>query len=208
MRTILLHRSRRTFDSDEIGYDPAVVMSSKLELSALVERVVRGEKEAFALLYDEIAPLLYGVVKRVLRDPAMSEEVTQEVFVEIWRTIEKFDPSQAAVSTWAVTIARRRAVDRVRREQSQRNRIEALGQQRTDEDPGVGDEVVASVEAERVRLAIAALPDDQREVIHLAFIDGHAHGAISDLLDIPLGTVKGRVRGGLKRLRADLEGDR
>ena len=180
-------------------------MAPKLELSALAERVAGGDREAFARLYDELAPTLFGVVTRVLRDPAMSEEVTQEVFVEIWSSIEKFDATRASVSTWAVTIARRRAIDRVRREQSQRNRIEALGAQRIDADDALDDEVVATDDAQRVRLAVAALPDDQREVIRLAFIEGHAHGAIAEHLGIPLGTVKGRVRGGLKRLRGQLE---
>ncbi|WP_040495871.1 sigma-70 family RNA polymerase sigma factor [Ilumatobacter nonamiensis] len=180
-------------------------MASKLELSALVDRVVEGDREAFASIYDELAPMVFGVVKRVLRDPAMSEEVTQEVFVEIWSSIAKFDPDRASLSTWTVTIARRRAVDRVRREQSQRNRIEALAaQDDRNEEVGVDDEVVATAEAQRVRLAVAGLPDDQREVIQLAFIDGCAHGAIADRLNLPLGTVKGRVRGGLRRLRAEL----
>ncbi|MGA9278989.1 sigma-70 family RNA polymerase sigma factor [Ilumatobacter sp.] len=180
-------------------------MASKTELSTLAERVVDGDRRAFAQIYDEIAPLVFGVVKRVLRDPAMSEEVTQEVFVEIWTSIAKFDPARASLSTWSVTIARRRAVDRVRREQSQRNRIEALGHQRDDSDIAVDDEVVANSEAARVQHAVESLPDDQREIIQLAFIDGCAHGAIADRLGIPLGTVKGRVRGGLKRLRTQLE---
>lgn len=180
-------------------------MASKLELTALVERVRAGDREAFSAIYDELAPMVFGVVKRVLRDPAMSEEVTQEVFVEVWSSIDKFDPERASLSTWSVTIARRRAVDRVRREQSQRNRIDALAvQQDRNSDVGVDDEVVATAEARRVRLAVASLPDEQREVIQLAFIDGCAHGAIADRLGLPLGTVKGRVRGGLKRLRTQL----
>jgi len=187
------------------GYDPGTTMVSKIEFSSLVERVIDGDREAFAEIYDELSPLVFGVVKRVLRDPAMSEEVTQEIFVEIWTSIRRFDPTRASLSTWAVTIARRRAVDRVRREQSQRNRIEALGNQRDIDETGVDDDVVATAEAARVRLAVASLPDDQREVIELAFIEGCAHGAIAERLGIPLGTVKGRVRGGLKRLRGQLE---
>lgn len=193
--------------SNCVKYDQLAVMSSKPELTALVERLVRGEKEAFTPLYDELAPVLFGVVTRVLRDPAMSEEVTQEVFAEIWYTIERFDPSRSAVSTWAITIARRRAVDRVRHEQGHRNRIVTLGHLATDDDSGVDDTVVASVQAERVRNAVASLPDDQSQIIRLAFLDGHTHEAISDLLGLPLGTVKGRVRSGLKRLRADLKSE-
>ena len=199
--------TRRT--GNERGrYDRSSTMSSKAELSALVERVVDGDRSAFATLYDELAPTLFAVVKRVLRDPAMSEEVTQEVFVEMWTSIAKFDATRASVSTWAVTIARRRAVDRVRREQSQRNRIDALKGQRPDDVADIDDEVVATEEATRVRAAIATLPEDQREVIRLAFVEGYAHGAIAEHLDIPLGTVKGRVRGGLRRLRGELEDGR
>ena len=99
----------------------------------MMSQVVTGDERAFAGLYDALAGVVYGTVKRVLRDPAMSEEVTQEVFVELWRTAARFDPARASVSTWAVTIARRRAIDRVRSEQSQRDRIERAGHRRSDD---------------------------------------------------------------------------
>ena len=185
------------------GPDP--VAPSADPTGAALHQAGRGDEGAFARFYDLTAAMVHGIVVRVVRDPSMADEVTQEVFVEIWSSIEKFDATRASVSTWAVTIARRRAIDRVRREQSQRNRIEALGAQRIDADDALDDEVVATDDAQRVRLAVAALPDDQREVIRLAFIEGHAHGAIAEHLGIPLGTVKGRVRGGLKRLRGQLE---
>ena len=170
--------------------------------TALMERVQHGDRAAFSDLYDALAPQVFGTIKRVLRDPAMSEEVTQEVFVEIWTTAARFDASRAKVSTWAITMARRRAVDRVRREQSQRDRLADLQQQPTDT-PDQPDAVVAStLDSAAVSTALEQLPDDQREVIQLAFIDGLAHGAIAEQLGLPLGTVKGRVRGGLKRLRS------
>lgn len=181
-------------------HDPIVVIAE--DPNVLIERVQHGEQAAFAELYDVLAPVVYGAVLRVLRDRAMSEEVTQEVFVELWRTAERFDPSRASVSTWAVTIARRRAVDRVRREQSQRNRIDTLARQPADDEWAPDDTVVASLDAERVTRAIAQLPDEQQVAIRLAFLDGHAHATIAEMLDLPLGTVKGRVRGGLKRMRA------
>ena len=169
-----------------------------------MQLVQRGDQAAFATLYDELAPSVFGAVKRVLRDPAMSEEVAQEVFVELWRTADRFDPQRASVSTWAITMARRRAVDRVRREQSQRDRIERSAAQRPPQVDSVDDTVVASIDAERVARAVADLPDDQRVVIEMAFLDGDSHGDIAARLDLPLGTVKGRVRLGLKKLGGKL----
>lgn len=198
---------RREFRADEVEtpthpwhHEPLV--STPTDPSALLERVQLGDRAAFSDLYDALAPLVFGAIKRVLRDPAMSEEVTQEVFVEIWKTSNRFDATRASAATWAVTMARRRAVDRVRHEQSQRRRVRALGQHAPDtvNDPEVT--VVQSLDDERVSAALAQLPDEQREVITLAFLEGMAHGAIAERLDLPLGTVKGRARGGLKRLRS------
>ena len=176
------------------------IVSPRPDLTSLMHLVQDGDHDAFATLYDELAGVVFGAVKRVLRDPAMSEEVAQEVFVELWRTAARFDPQRASVSTWAITMARRRAVDRVRREQSQRDRIQRSALQRPDQLDGTDDTVVASMEAERVTRAIADLPAEQRVVIEMAFIDGASHGDIATRLDLPLGTVKGRVRLGLKKL--------
>lgn len=172
--------------------------------------IAEGDRDAFAPFYDELAGAVFGTVRRVLRDPAMSEEVTQEVFVELWRTAPRFDPERGSAMSWAVTVARRRAVDRVRREQSQRERVERLASQeaRAANGDDVARTVHDSMQADRVRAAIATLPDDQQQVIELAFLEGRAHGAIAEQLGLPLGTVKGRVRGGLKRLRAALGTER
>jgi RNA polymerase sigma-70 factor (ECF subfamily) len=179
-------------------HDPIVTPGP--DLMSLMQLVQAGDDVAFATLYDQLAGAVFGTVKRVLRDPAMSEEVTQEVFVELWRTAARFDPERASVSTWAITIARRRAVDRVRREQSQRDRIERSATQRPPVEDAPDDAVVASLESERVSRALAELPEEQRIVIQMAFIDGDSHGEIAERLDLPLGTVKGRVRLGLKKL--------
>jgi RNA polymerase sigma-70 factor (ECF subfamily) len=180
------------------------IVSPGPDLVSLMQRVQEGDDAAFASLYDELAGAVFGTVKRVLRDPAMSEEVTQEVFVELWRTAARFDPERGGVSTWAITLARRRAVDRVRREQSQRDRIDRSATQRASEPDSPDDTVVASIEAERVSRAVAELPDEQRVVIEMAFLDGDSHGEIAARLDLPLGTVKGRVRLGLKKLGGKL----
>jgi RNA polymerase sigma-70 factor (ECF subfamily) len=173
-------------------------------LATLIERVGNGDEEAFSAVYDQLAPVIFGTVKRVLRDHAMSEEVAQEVLVEMWSAVHKFDPDRASVTSWAVTIARRRAVDRVRKEQSQRTRIESLSQQRHDNGADPSDEVAETADAQHVRRAIERLPVKQRDVIRLAFLDGQTHGAIAEQLGLPLGTVKGRVRGGLNRLHRDM----
>jgi RNA polymerase sigma-70 factor, ECF subfamily len=183
-------------------HDP--IVSPGPDLVSLMHHVQAGDETAFAALYDELAGAVFGTVKRVLRDPAMSEEVTQEVFVELWRTAARFDPERASVSTWAITIARRRAVDRVRREQSQRDRIERSGAEPQPQVDSPDTAVVASIEAERVTRAVAELPDEQRVVIEMAFLHGDSHGDIAERLGLPLGTVKGRVRLGLKKLGGKL----
>lgn len=170
-------------------------------------RVQQGDQAAFAAFYDMLSARVFGAVSRVLRDPAMSEEVAQEVFVELWRTAARFDSERGNVTAWAVTIARRRAIDRVRREQSQRDRINNFGEQPVVVDDGPADEVVMSMEVTRVRAAVSTLPEDQREVINLSFLKGMAHTDIAEQLGLPLGTVKGRARGGLKRLRGLLGGE-
>jgi RNA polymerase sigma-70 factor, ECF subfamily len=181
-----------------------VIDQLQRDLELLMRRVQRGDRGAFSGIYDATSPRVYGVVKRVLRDPAMSEEVTQEVFVEVWRKAATYDPEYGSVATWVTTVARRRAIDRVRREQSQRDRLEALRREPETSSADSADVVASTMEVERVRAAIDTLPADQREVIELAFIEGYAHGAIAEQLGLPLGTVKGRVRGGLKRLRGSI----
>ena len=188
------------------AWHPCAISPASPDLSAIFTLVQGGDREAFAQLYDVIAPAVFGAVKRVLRDPAMSEEVTQEVFVELWTSAVRFDPTRGNVSTWAMTIARRRAIDRVRSEQSQRNRIEQLGQNRPDTQADTDEVVLATLEANQVTLALDELPVDQREVIWLAFIEGHSHADIAQHLGLPLGTVKGRVRGGLQKLSVKLGG--
>lgn len=179
-------------------------MHDALDLDALVVNVRVGDHRAFASLYDALAPRVFGVVARIVRDPAMSEEVTQEVFVELWRKASRYDPTRASVTGWATMIARRRAIDRVRAEQSRRDAADAAAAVPDDPEP-VPLSVIDRDEAARVRAALAALPDGQRDVIRLAFLDGRTHQDIAEALEIPLGTVKGRVRLGLARLRAGLE---
>ena len=169
-------------------------------------RVQAGDQTAFATVYDLMADRVYGVVSRVLRDPAMSEEVAQEVFLEVWRTAGRFDAERGSVSAWILTMSRRRAVDRVRREQSQRDRIADLDAQPRAVADGPVEQTISTMESVSIHEALRTLPDDQRQVIELSFLEGMSHGDIADLLELPLGTVKGRARGGLKKLRVRLQG--
>jgi RNA polymerase sigma-70 factor (ECF subfamily) len=184
-------------------------MGSEAEaLRALMVRVARGDEQAFAEIYDALSPLAFGVIRRVLRDPSQSEEVLQEVMVELWRTATRFDPERGSVNTWVATMAHRRAVDRVRSEQSARQRTERDQQGAVLVTPDVGDEVTETlhreVERQRVARALSRLTETQRQSIELAFYGGHTHAEVALLLDLPLGTVKTRIRDGMIRLRDGL----
>jgi RNA polymerase sigma-70 factor, ECF subfamily len=168
----------------------------------LLLRVARGDQAAFESLYDRFAGLVYGVVKRVVRDPSQSEEVAQEVLVEAWRIASRFDPDRGTARTWLLTMAHRRAVDRVRSEQSSRDRTERIGtrdrQQAFDQ---VAEEVELRLEHRQVRESLSVLTDLQREAVELAYYGGYTYREVAELLGAPLGTVKTRMRDGLIRLR-------
>ncbi len=171
------------------------------DLTTIIAAVATGDQGAFAALYDRLVPSVYGVVRRVLRDPSQAEEVAQEVFVEIWKQAARFDGSRGSVRTWAVTIAHRRAVDRVRSEQAHRDRqLRSAG---SDLDGGSTpeDTAIDTEDRRRAMTAMAALSAPQREVLELAFYEGMTHVQIADHLGVALGTVKTRIRDGLIRLR-------
>ncbi len=166
-----------------------------------MDRIARGDERAFAELYDALASTVYGTILRVVRDPAQSEEVAQEVFVEIWRQAARFDAARGGVHGWAATIARRRAVDRVRSEQSSRDRQLRDAATSAAEPDGPADIVLDSLDRDRARLALAQLSDAQRQALELAFFGGLTHVEIAERLGVALGTVKTRIRDGLIRLR-------
>jgi RNA polymerase sigma-70 factor (ECF subfamily) len=162
----------------------------------------------FAELYDRVAPRVFSVVRSVLRDPAQSEEVTQEVLVELWRTAPRFDATRGEVTSWATIMARQRAIDRVRHEQASRDRDQrAAIRDRVRPFDEVAEQAATSMEHEHVRAALDGLTDLQREAIHLAYYGGHTLPEVSRLLGLPLGTVKTRVRDGLIRLRATMDAE-
>ncbi|MGH3862426.1 sigma-70 family RNA polymerase sigma factor [Actinokineospora sp.] len=172
------------------------------DAGALLQRVARGDEQAFDALYDLVSAPVFGLVRRIVRDPAQSEEVTQEVMLELWRTAARFTPDRGSAMTWVMTLAHRRAVDRVRSAQSATDREDKAFRRETarpfDE---VAEQVSTRLEYEQVRRCLASLTDLQRESVELAYYRGLTYKEVSELLDTPLGTVKTRLRDGLIRLR-------
>jgi RNA polymerase sigma-70 factor, ECF subfamily len=172
------------------------------DLSELLTLVGRGDQVAFETLYDRVAPAVFGLVRRVLRDAAQSEEVAQEALLEVWRTAGRFDPARGQALAWVMTIAHRRAVDRVR---SERAAAEREARAASSASPPPADEVAETVEstleAERVRHCLDGLTGVQRESITLAYYSGLSYPQVASALGVALGTVKTRIRDGLRRLR-------
>jgi RNA polymerase sigma-70 factor, ECF subfamily len=151
-------------------------------------------------VYDQAAPAVLGTVRRVLRDPAQSEEVTQEVLLEVWRTAARFDPSVGSAAAWIMTMAHRRAVDRVRSEQRAAEReLRAATSSIAYDD--VSEAVEITLDQERVRRCLNGLTDLQRESVTLAYYGGYSYREVAQLLGVAVGTVKTRMRDGLIRLR-------
>jgi len=176
------------------GQDPATLLA----------RVARGDHAAFEAVYDQFAGPVYGLVRKVLRDLAQSEEVAQEVLLEVWRTASRFDPARGSASAWVMTIAHRRAIDRVRSENASTAREQKLI-------PGaeaggdVAELVETTLDRQRVQRCLGALSPLQAESVKLAYYGGYTYSQVAELLDVPLGTVKTRIRDGLIRLRDCME---
>jgi RNA polymerase sigma-70 factor, ECF subfamily len=173
-------------------------------LATLLSSAGRGDQAAFSELYDALAPLLHGVVLKVVRDPSQSEEVTQEAFIELWRLAPRYDSSRGSVRSWAATLAHRRAIDRVRSEQSGRDRNEREAQKRPIQSNDVAEQVVANIDGTRVRKALERLTEIQRQAVELAYFGGHSYHEVALLLDVAEGTIKTRIRDGMIRLRDEL----
>jgi RNA polymerase sigma-70 factor (ECF subfamily) len=164
----------------------------------LLVALAAGDEAVFSELYDRVGGPLFGVVHRVLRDRSLAEEV---VLVEVWRTAARFDPDRGSVTTWIMVMGHRRAIDRVRSEQASRDRAERVGI--GDWVPpfdDVAEQAEARTERQLVREALDGLTELQREAIHLAYYGGHTYREVAELLGAPLGTIKSRIRGGLRRL--------
>ncbi|WP_199433333.1 ECF RNA polymerase sigma factor SigK [Qaidamihabitans albus] len=169
----------------------------------LLVEVAKGDERAFEQLYDRLAGPVFGLVRRILRDHAQSEEVAQEVLVELWRTATRYSPDKGSALNWAMTLAHRRAVDRVRSarastDREQRATFEAGRGRPFDE---VSEAVTASWERQQVRRCLSHLTELQRESVLLAYYQGYTYREVAEVLSAPQGTIKTRLRDGLIRLR-------
>jgi RNA polymerase sigma-70 factor (ECF subfamily) len=178
-----------------------------VDLDVLVGRVALGDSSAFDRLYDEIAAAVYGLARRVVRDPSRAEDVTQEVFLEVWRKAARFDRQLGKAKTWIMTIAHRRAVDAVRRSESQKRQDHQAAPEEVSHDEPA-DAVIAADEHTAVRDCLETLTDLQLESVRLAYFNGYTYNEVATLLEKPLPTIKTRMRDGLIRLRDCLEGSR
>lgn len=172
------------------------------DLAALLRASARGDEVAFAQLYDATAARVHGLALRVVRDPAQAEEVTQEAFLDVWRTAARFNADRGSALSWLLTVTHRKAVDRVRSAEASSRRDTSYHQQNQPIDhDSTAEAATASMEARRVRGALASLTPVQREAVELAYFGGYTHTEVASMLQLPVGTAKTRIRDGLIRLR-------
>ena len=174
-----------------------------------MQRVARGDKQAFADLYDRFSSPLYATAVRIVRDPAEAQDIVHDVFITVWDKAGAFETERGTAFSWVVTLVRNRAIDRVR---SRRRRAELLaesvpadlGYQENPPGSSGSEAATTSDEARVVRAAVATLPLDQRHALEMAFFGGFTQEQIAEKLSEPLGTIKARIRRGLIKLRDSL----
>jgi RNA polymerase sigma-70 factor (ECF subfamily) len=176
------------------------------DLDALLRRITRGDRQAFAEFYDHTNTRVYGLVIRVLRDAGYSQETTQEVYLEVWRTASEYRSAKGSPLAWLLTMAHRRAIDRVRAEQAGSRRESRYGAANVDREIDVvADSAIAGDERRRVIDCLGGLTDAQRQCIQLAYYDGLTYAEVSQRLATNLSTIKSRIRDALRGLRNCLD---
>lgn len=176
--------------------------STSEQLTSLLRACSRGDEQAFASLYDASSSRLFGLVLRVVRDRAQAEEVLQDAFLDIWRQSARFDQDRGSALSWMMTIAHRKAVDRVRSAEAQTRRDTAYELRETDRAyDATAEDAHRNLDAQRVRKALNTLTETQRGALELAYFGGYTHREVAVMLDLPIGTAKTRIRDGLIRLR-------
>jgi RNA polymerase sigma-70 factor (ECF subfamily) len=174
----------------------------------LMRLVSQRDSAAFRLFYDRHGPAAYSLAYRMVGDPKLAEDVTQEALLSIWRSGAAYDPARGSVRSWTLRIVRNRAIDLLRRESLRPAPPRALDEQEAIEERPASErtdaEALRRETARELRGALARLPADQSQVIELAYFGGFSHSEIATMLDMPLGTVKGRMRLGLEKVRGEL----
>ncbi len=172
----------------------------------LLERVAAGDEEAFRALFRRYSGTALSLARRIVREAALAEEVVQEAFLALWQTADRFDGRRGSFRAWLMGMVHHRAVDAVRREQTQRNRTQEIRAVVIVDDPAVEvvDRIDAPADAKAVRMALDGLPSEQREVLELMYFEGLSQSRIAERLGVPLGTVKSRTLFGMRKLRSAL----
>lgn len=178
--------------------------------SVLMRRIAQGQEAALSELYNRYCRLVMSVAYNVVHNRETAEEVTLDIFTRVWEKAETYDAGQARVSTWLTRMARNQAIDRLRREAVRPSRYSVSWAEMPvepvlDETNDLETAVHLNLEQQRVRAAVASLSAHQREALALAYFQGYSHSEIAQVLDEPLGTVKGRIRAGMQKLRGLLE---
>jgi RNA polymerase sigma-70 factor (ECF subfamily) len=173
--------------------------------AVLMSAVAAGDQAAFSELYDRMHPRVLGLAMRILRDLGHAEEVAQEVFLEVWQFATLFDGTKGSATGWVLRKTHSRSVDRVRSAQSRKVREARIGMRDYFEpSDDVAELVTLRIDSERVELALGTLPEPQRRAVELAHLAGYSHSEVSEILQVPIGTVKTRIRAGIGRLREEL----
>lgn len=184
---------------------PAMSPDEHARLNHLLVQTAVADKHAFSALYDALAPTVYSVCLSVLRNPALAEEVAQDVFVEVWTSAVKFDPQRGNARSWVGRLAHGRAVDKLRSHVAtvQRDDRDSKLEHATFAEP-IEDEALNNVEAHFLRRAVDEIGEPHSTAVALAFFDGLTHAELAESTGVPLGTAKTRVRDGVKKLKAIL----